>query len=139
MEQKQLISWLRGEHMRGSEVGQLYPHVFHPPNGGVRSWKTASDMKQQGAKSGVSDLVIRQARGGWHGLYLELKATPPRDADLADSQHEWLDGSEEERYCAALALGLEQAKAVLREYAAWSRTQVAGPVQRIASGTNWRR
>lgn len=138
MEQKKLMSWLRGEYMRGSEVGQLYPHVFHPPNGGVRSWKTATDMKQQGVRSGVSDLVVRQARGGWHGLYLELKATPPRDAGLADSQHEWLEGSEGEGYCAALALGLEQAKGVLREYAAWPRTQVEGDAFPLKAGEDWR-
>ncbi|MGM0703870.1 MAG: VRR-NUC domain-containing protein [Pseudomonadota bacterium] len=139
MEQRKLISWLRGEYMRGSQVGRLFPHVYHPPNGGVRSWKTAKALKDQGARAGVSDLVVRQARGGWHGLYLELKATPPRDAELADSQQEWLTGSDEQGYCAALGLGVEQAKAVLREYASWPRTCVEGTPLVLEAGSEWRR
>lgn len=82
-EQAVLLRWLLGEKMRGTPVGELYDATFHVPNGGYRLGKEAGRMKAQGVKAGVSDLVIRQARGGWHGLYLELKATPPRHADLA--------------------------------------------------------
>lgn len=90
-------------------------------------------------KVGVSDLVIRQARGGWHGLYLEFKATPPHHAALSESQHGWLEGSEYEGYCAVLARGFEEAKAVLIEYASWPRTQVLGPVCQLQAGTEWRK
>lgn len=138
-EQAVVIRWLLGEKMRGTPVGELYDAIYHPPNGGQRHKKTASDLKKQGVKPGVSDLVVRQARGGWHGLYCELKATPPRDSGLADSQFEWLDDSEYEGYCAALARGLEEAKAVLREYASWPRTQVVGDRLALESGTEWRR
>ena len=106
-----LIRWLLGEKMRGEPVGQLYDPIYHVPNGGQRNKKTASDLKRQGVKAGVSDLPVRQARGGWHGLYLEFKATPPRDAALAPSQFEWLESSEYEGYCSVLARGLEEAKA----------------------------
>ncbi len=82
---------------------------------------------------------MRQARGGWHGLYLEFKATPPRHAALAPSQAEWLEGSDYEGYCAALARGLEEAKAVLREDASWPRTQVVGQRLALEAGTDWRR
>lgn len=118
-EQTVLIRWLYGEKMRGHPVGELFDATFHVPNGGHRNKKTASDLKRQGVKVGVSDLPVRQARGGWFDLYLEFKATPPKDAPLADSQFEWLEDSEYEGYCAVLALGLEEAKAVLREYASW--------------------
>lgn len=138
-EQAVLIRWLLGEKMRGEPVGELYDAIYHVPNGGQRNKKTASDLKKQGVKAGVSDLPVRQARGGWHGLYLEFKATPPRDAALAPSQFEWLDGSEYEGYCAALALGLDQAKAVLREYASWPRTQIAGDRLALENGTEWRK
>lgn len=138
-DQAALIRWLHGEKQRGTEVGQLYDHIYHVPNGGVRSWKTAVEMKKQGTKSGVSDLPVRQARGGWHGLYLEMKATPPRDAELADSQYDWLEDSEFEGYCPALARGFEEAKAVLREYASWPRTKVMGGRLALTNGTEWRR
>lgn len=138
-EQAVVIRWLQGEKMRGQPVGELFDAIYHVPNGGVRSYKTAVAMKRQGAKAGVSDLPVRQARGGWHGLYLEFKATPPRDADLSDSQFVWLEGSEHEGYCAALARGIDEAKAVLREYASWPRTQVVGQRQVMNSGTEWRK
>lgn len=137
-EQAVVIRWLLGEKMRGTQVGELYDAIYHPPNGGARHAKTAADFKKQGVKPGVSDLVTRLARGGWHGLYLELKATPPRNASLAPSQFKWLEGSEFEGYCAALALGFEEAKAVLREYASWPRTQVVGERLALQSGTEWR-
>lgn len=138
-EQAVLIRWLLGEKMRGEPVGQLYDAIYHVPNGGQRNKKTASDLKRQGVKAGVSDLPVRQARGGWHGLYLEFKATPPRDAALAPSQFKWLEGSEYEGYCAVLARGLEEAKAVLREYASWPRTEVVGERQVLSNGTEWRK
>lgn len=138
-EQAVVIRWLLGEMKRGEPAGELYPAIYHVPNGGVRSYKTGAAMKRQGAKAGVSDLPVRQARGGWHGLYLEFKATPPRDAALAPSQFEWLEGSEYEGYCAVLARGIEEAKAVLREYASWPRTQVVGQRQVMNNGTEWRK
>ncbi|WP_232774908.1 VRR-NUC domain-containing protein, partial [Halomonas sp. MES3-P3E] len=138
-EQAIVMRWLLGESKRHTPAGELHSATYHVPNGGVRSWKTASAMKAQGAKAGVSDLVIRQARGGWHGLYLEFKATPPRDADLADSQLKWLEGSEYEGYCAVLARGYEEAKAVLREYASWPRTEVKGKPRELMAGTDWRK
>lgn len=138
-EQAVVIRWLKGEKMRGQPVGELFDAIYHVPNGGVRSYKTAVAMKRQGAKAGVSDLPVRQARGGWHGLYLEFKATPPRDAALAPSQFEWLEGSEYEGYCAVLARGIDEAKAVLREYASWPRTQIVGERLALESGTDWRK
>ncbi|CAD5258147.1 VRR-NUC domain-containing protein (fragment) [Halomonas sp. 59] len=38
-----------------------------------------------------------------------------------------------------LALGLEEAKAVLREYASWPRTQIVGERLALDSGTEWRK
>lgn len=138
-EQAVLMRWLLGEKMRGTAVGELYDAIYHVPNGGYRLGKEAGRMKAQGVKAGVSDLPVIDARGGWHGLYLEFKATPPRDAKLSPSQHGWLVEAESRGYCAALALGLEQAKAVLREYASWPRTQIVGDRLALESGTEWRK
>ncbi|MCK2183526.1 VRR-NUC domain-containing protein [Halomonas getboli] len=138
-EQAAVMTWLKAEKIRGTDVGELYDATYHVPNGGYRLAKEAGRMKAQGVKAGVSDLVVRQARGGWHGLYLEFKATPPRDAALADSQHAWLDDSEYEGYCPALARGFDEAKAVLREYVSWPRTQVVGDQLALENGSEWKR
>lgn len=139
-EQAVLIRWLLGEKMRGEPVGQLYDAIYHVPNGGQRSKSTGAAMKRQGVKSGVSDLVVMDARGGWFGLYLEFKASPPHTAALADSQHDWLAMAEERGYCAVLAVGLEEAKRVLREYAAMGRTAHHYTARvHLKSGTEWRK
>ncbi|WP_456267672.1 VRR-NUC domain-containing protein [Kushneria sp. AK178] len=138
-EQRALMSWLRGESLRNSQVGQAWPATYHVPNGGHRHKATAAELKKQGVKSGVSDLVVAVARGGWHGLYIEFKATPPNHAGLQDSQREWLAAMESQGYCAVLARGLEEARAVLREYMALPPTEVTTPAEQLAAGTGWRR
>lgn len=139
MEQKALIRWLYGEKMRGGATADAYDYTYHVPNGGQRSKATAAALKGQGVKAGVSDLVVALARGGYHGLYLEFKATPPDHAALADSQREWLGKVEQQGYCAVLARGLDEAKAVIREYMSLAPTAVIVVPQRIASGTEWRK
>jgi hypothetical protein len=140
-EQAVVIRWLLGEKMRGTPVGELYDVTYHVPNGGARHAKTAADLKKQGVKPGVSDLVVMDARAGWWGLYLEFKATPPHHAALADSQREWLELAEERGYCARLARGLEEAKAVLTWYAAkpptWTDMKQRHGIE--SAGTEWRK
>lgn len=138
-EQESLMLWLYGEHRRGTEVGALWPVTYHVPNGGQRNKVTAVAMKRQGVRAGVSDLDVMMARGGYYGLKLEFKATPPHHAPLADSQREWLALAESEGYCAVLAQGLEEARAVLREYAALAPTQAVGEPLHLESGTSWRK
>lgn len=137
-EQKVLIRWLQAEKMRGTPVGALYDVTYHVPNGGARHVKTASDLKKQGVKPGVSDLVVMEARGGWFGLYLEFKAAPPRHAALAESQRDWLALADERGYCAVLARGLQEAREVLGEYMALPPTQVVGLARQLEAGTDWR-
>lgn len=138
-EQAVLIRWLYGERQRGTAVGELWPVTYHVPNGGQRNKATAAAMKRQGVRAGVSDLSAMSARGGWYGIFLEFKATPPHHAPLAESQREWLALAESEGYCAVLARGLLEAKAVLLEYASWQSTDDhAGERMTMQAGTDWR-
>lgn len=43
------------------------------PNGGGRSRREAGRLKAEGVLAGVPDLFLPVARGGYHGLYIELK------------------------------------------------------------------
>lgn len=138
-EQAVVMRWLEGESMRGTPVGELWEDTWHPPNGGYRLGKEAGRMKAQGVKAGIPDIQVQQARGGWHGLVLELKATPPRDAALSDSQRKRLGRAGKQGYLDALARGFEEAKKVLREYASWPRTEVVGERLALETGTEWRR
>jgi len=71
MMQAALISW-----SETPEALTKYPMLrwlFAVPNGGKRSLKTASLLKQTGVKPGVPDLMLLYPRGGHNGLIIEMK------------------------------------------------------------------
>jgi hypothetical protein len=64
-------------------------HAIHIPNEGKRSPRRGAQLKREGMRPGVSDIFIPMAVAGWHGLWLELKAsgkspTPEQVTFLAD-------------------------------------------------------
>jgi hypothetical protein len=69
-------------------------------------------------KAGIPDLVLTMARGGFFGLYIEFKATPPNDAAISPSQHERIRKLNEQGYLAVVCRGhfdtVEQIRAYLR-------------------------
>lgn len=48
--------------------------LFAIPNGGCRNVREARRLKAMGVRAGVLDLFLSVPRGGFHGMYLELKA-----------------------------------------------------------------
>lgn len=66
--QQQCIRWFRITH------GKLSGMLFSIPNEGKRARANASRMKAQGIVSGVADLMLMVARGGFHGLFIEMKS-----------------------------------------------------------------
>ncbi|MGX1087442.1 VRR-NUC domain-containing protein [Pseudomonas sp. AP3_22 TE3818] len=104
------------------ELELRYPAVFeliyHVPNGGHRVKAVAGKLKAQGVKAGIPDLVLTMARGGFFGLYIEFKATPPNDAAISPSQQERIRKLNEQGYLAMVCRGhfdtIEQIRAYLR-------------------------
>lgn len=45
----------------------------HPPNGGSRHKIEAVNLKRQGVKKGLPDLLIFEPKNGYNGLAIELK------------------------------------------------------------------
>lgn len=80
-EQRAFVEWAR-----------LHPfakRVFAIPNGGKRSKVEAAILKGEGVVAGVSDLFLPNARGGCHGLFIEMKwgdnkPTPEQEAFASD-------------------------------------------------------
>ena len=70
---------IRSEHMEQVRLVNMlrnfYPKVlfFAVPNGGLRNKLEAKRLKDEGVLSGVADLVIPEAHGGYNGLFVELK------------------------------------------------------------------
>lgn len=108
-EQEALFQW--AEAMSGK-----YPCLklmYHVPNGGHRSAAVAGKLKAEGVKAGVPDICLPSARGGYHGLYIELKAGKNT---ATKEQKEWLSALSEEGYKAVVCRGWVKAAEEIKKY-----------------------
>lgn len=103
-----LVRWDIGE----SEYFEQYEGVW--PNGGSRKKAEAGRFRAEGVKAGVPDLCLPVARGGFHGLYIELKRQ--KGSKTSDDQKAWLSNLEKQGYFVALCKGWEAAAKVITEY-----------------------
>lgn len=110
IEQAALVSELR---FRMPKVADL---MYHVANGGHRHKAVAAKLKQQGVVAGIPDLVLTMARGGYFGLYIEFKATPPYDAAVSPAQHERIRKLNEQGYLAIICRGHFDAMEAIRDY-----------------------
>lgn len=97
--------------------------LFAIPNGGHRNVIVARKLKAEGVKPGVPDLCLPVARGGWHGLFIEMKAGPTRNAEggtrkgvVSVAQAQFALALQTQGYRVATCWGSEAAIGVLREY-----------------------
>lgn len=117
-EQTALFNWLRVRYPAAAKL------AYHVPNGGHRMKAVAARLKAQGVKAGVSDITLPMARGGYFGLYIEFKATPPHDAAVSPSQMAFLQAVEAQGYLALVCRGFEAAREVIEGYMALPKTEV---------------
>ena len=114
-EQRIIFQWAAMETAAHPELGLLYAI----PNGGKRAIKTAIALKAQGVKSGVPDMCLPVSRGGYHGLYIELKRQ--KGGVVSETQKSWLTALAEQGYKAVVCKGAEEAIRTIKEYL-WERT-----------------
>lgn len=109
-EQQTLVAWARYMEGRWPELRLLY----HIPNEGKRSRKTGARLKAEGLKSGVPDICLPVARGGHHGLYIELKRR--KDSKVTKEQLEWIADLVAQGYVAAVCRGCDEAISLITRY-----------------------
>jgi hypothetical protein len=132
-EQSALITWANLSAAAHPELGLL----FAIPNGsflgdGVKrlaSGKAVSlgairsrKLKAEGVKTGVPDLCLPVARGGFHGLYIEMKRT--QGGTLSPEQKQWRQDLIEQGYHVALCKGQPAAQHTLTTYLTLPKTQL---------------
>jgi hypothetical protein len=97
-------------------VAEVYPEVgllFAIPNGGLRRPRTAGRLKAEGARDGVPDLLLPVARGGHHGLFIEMKSPTGR---LSPRQRWWANALGEAGHRVEVARGWPMACALIVDY-----------------------
>ena len=109
-------------------IAGLHPNagkLLAIPNGGHRNKQVALKLKEEGVRAGVLDLFFPEARGGYFGLWIEMKVRPnrPTPEQLARLRQHLADG-----YYAAVCYGHEQAQDLLLWY-----LELAPTPQRVAA------
>lgn len=109
-EQCALMDWAQMAYGKHPELRWLYA----TPNGGFRHPSTATKLKAEGAKAGVCDLFLPVARGGYHGLYIEMKRQ--KGGRLSPEQSDFIDFVTQHGYRAEVCAGWIVARDVLMDY-----------------------
>lgn len=96
--------------------------LWATPNGGHRHPAVARKLKAEGVRAGVSDYFLAVPRGGYHGLFLELKAEGGR---ASVDQLAFGNSVTEQGYRFCIARGADEASKAIESYLI-RPTQLAG-------------
>lgn len=110
-EQAWLFQWAK----RNAEAMPELSLLFAIPNGGHRSKRQGALLKLTGVKAGVPDVFLPVARGGYHGLFIEMKARR-KGARATQEQKDWIVALERQGYRALVCIGFEAARAAILDY-----------------------
>jgi hypothetical protein len=107
-EQKNVVQWF------DLQYPAIKGRLFAIPNGSNKSKAAASKFKAEGLRPGVPDLMLPVARGGFHGLFVEMKRV--KNSKLSTEQNEWLDFLANQGYMVVVCKGFEPAKNTIESY-----------------------
>ena len=105
-EQKNLFRW-----------AAYFPELsimFHIPNGGSRNAIEGKHLKEQGVKAGVPDIFLPIARGGCHGLFIEMKRA--KGGVLSQFQSQYIEALMRQGYRVAVCHGCDEAVQTIENY-----------------------
>lgn len=109
-EQKAVFEW-------AAAFERVYPELFllaAIPNGGYRNPREAARLRAEGVKAGVPDMILFVARGGYHGLAIEMKRQ--RAYKISPKQICWMRRMSEQGWYAVVCQGAVQAQNIITKY-----------------------
>lgn len=111
-EQQRLILWVDTFHPKEGKL------LFAIPNGGSRHPAEAARLKAEGVRPGVLDLFYMEPRGGYHGLFIEMKRSKRSMSVISGGQDHFIKRARGKNYAVRVCWGAAQAKEALGWY--WS-------------------
>ena len=118
-EQVALFAWSRLHEAKYPDLKWLYA----VPNGARTSMSTAKKLKAEGLRKGYPDIGLDVARGGYHGLRIEMKRQ--KGGRVSPEQRAWILRLENVGYFCAVADGWEHASQLLGLYLTAPATRIA--------------
>lgn len=115
-EQVTLLELLKLDERKYPELAR----IFAVPNMGSRHVNFAVKMRKEGLRAGVPDLVLPCARGGWFGMFIEMKRI---GGSTSVEQRDWIEWLLAENYLAVVCKGADEARAKILEYMGWPSTK----------------
>ncbi len=91
----------------------LHIPIVHIPNEGKRSVGYAAMLKSMGLRKGFPDLFVTRARGGYHGLFIEMKYGKGK---TSEDQKKWLKLLTAEGYACAVCYTAAAAIRIIEIY-----------------------
>lgn len=107
--QRAVFAWAAVMSKRYPLLGMM----FHVPNGGYRNPREARNLRLQGVKPGVPDIILPIPRGNFHGLFIELKAEGGR---LTLDQSNYLISLNNLGYMVKKCIGADDAIETIKAY-----------------------
>lgn len=109
-EQVALFKWAALRQARYPELALM----FAIPNGGARHPAVAAKLLKEGVKAGVPDICLPVARGGFHGLFIELKRL--RGGTASQFQRAWILELTKKGFVAEICRGCDAAIVAIESY-----------------------
>jgi len=106
--QRALVTWCRMRN-DGAEL------IFAIPNGGKRDAKEAMSLKHQGVTAGVPDMFLPVMRGGYGGLFIELK-NPNGKGRTSKEQDKMMESLLLDGYAVCVSHNFDECKELVLDY-----------------------
>ncbi|MGM0601376.1 MAG: VRR-NUC domain-containing protein [Candidatus Muiribacteriota bacterium] len=109
-EQELIFKWIRSNQIKFPKLQLAYSTL----NGVRLRPKLRADMKKQGLKAGVPDIVLPAGNKYFSGLYIELKRK--KGGKVSKEQKEYLEKLREEGFQALVCRGHVEAIEAVKNY-----------------------
>jgi hypothetical protein len=106
-EQIAAMDWLRAQHPNIAE------HTLHIGNERKASYYAGYIMKRMGVLKGASDLFMAWPKGGYHGLFIEVKSKIGRPSP---EQKAFIQRMRDAGYKAEFCYGAEEVISTMKDY-----------------------